>query len=250
MNPTPILKNIGLSEKAARVYLASLELGEAPVQKLAERAGLKRTTVYYVLEELIAFGALIETKRNKKIAYVPAEPSHLLQRAREHCGDFEAALGLFEEHKHVLYPKPRILFLYGPAGFKEMWDMIFSSKEKEFQIITPAQNFLGFVKERYILEWIIGKKKRLGIKSRQLVSDTPYTRTIVAKDSHEGRQSKFLPKGYAISFTEIITKEFVAFISPRFDNMLFVVQNDAFAQTRKAIFEMLWEKLPMQTQQP
>ena len=59
MNPALILKNLGLSEKAAQVYLASLELGEAPVQKLAERAGLKRTTVYYVLEELVAFFALL-----------------------------------------------------------------------------------------------------------------------------------------------------------------------------------------------
>src|SRR3989338_1979975 len=97
MNPALILKNVGLSEKAARVYLASLGLGEAPVQKLAEHAGVKRTTVYYVLEELIEFGALIEVRRNKKIAYVPAEPSHLLQRARERLNDFEAALAIFEE---------------------------------------------------------------------------------------------------------------------------------------------------------
>ncbi|MEK7118457.1 MAG: helix-turn-helix domain-containing protein, partial [Patescibacteria group bacterium] len=140
MQPVEILKNIGLSEKAARVYLASLELGETSVQKLAERAGLKRTTVYYVLEELISFGALIETKQNKKIAYIPTEPTHLLRRAKEHLNDFEAALDIFEERKHAIYTKPQILLFYGPAGFKEIWDMIFSSKEKEFRIITPAQS--------------------------------------------------------------------------------------------------------------
>jgi len=247
INPALILKNLGLSEKAAQVYLASLELGEAPVQKLAERAGLKRTTVYYVLEELVAFGALVETKQNKKIEYVPAEPSHLLQRAKERLNDFETALGVFEERRRAVYPKPQILLFYGPAGFKEIWSMIFSSGEKEFRIITPAQSFLGFVKEKYIIDWIIKEKKLLGIKSKQLISDTPYARQVVAKDHREGRQSKFLPKEYPLPFTEIITKEFVAFISSRFDNMLFVVQNDAFAKTRTSLFELLWEKLQKPT---
>lgn len=245
VDPILLLKNIGLSEKAAKVYLASLELGEAPVQKLAEHAGLKRTTVYYILEELIRFGALIEAKQGKKIGYIPAEPSHLLRRAKEHCGDFETALPVFEERKHAVEPKPEILSFYGPAGFKEVWDMIFSSKEKLFRIITPAQSFLGFVKEKYIIDWIISEKKRLGIKSRQLISDSPYARRIIAKDTGENRQSKLLPKDYPLLFTEIITKEFVVFISSRFDNMIFVVQNDAFAKTRASIFEVLWEKLPI-----
>src|SRR3989344_4107171 len=244
MQPTEILKNIGLSVKGAQVYLASLELGEGTVQTIALRAGLRRTTVYYILEELIAFGALIETKRGKKAAYLPAEPSHLLRRAKEHLHDFESALDMFEERKHAIYPKPQVLFLYGPAGFKEVWDMIFSSGEKEFRIITPGQNFLGFVKEKYILEEIVRTKKKLKIMSKQLISDTPYARRIVAKDQSEGRKSKFLPAGHPVLFTEIITEDFVAFISSRFDNMIFVVQNDAFAKTRHTIFEVLWGKLP------
>lgn len=244
MQTSEILKNIGLSEKAARVYLASLDLGEAPVQKLAKQAGLKRTTVYYVLEELLSFGALIETRRNKKVEYMPSEPSHLLRRAKERLNDFESALGIFEERKLAHAPKPQVLFLNGPAGFKEIWDMIFASGEKEFRIITSGQSFLGFTKEKYIVEEIIGTKKRLRITSKHLISDTPYGRKIVAKDRSEGRQSKFLPAEYPMLFTEIITEKFVAFISSRFDNMLFVVQNDAFAKTRRALFELLWEKLP------
>jgi len=100
------------------------------------------------------------------------------------------------------------------------------------------------LKEKYILEEIIQKKKRLGIKSRQLISDSGYGRQIVAKDKEENRISKFLPPEHPILFTEVICAEFVAFISPRFDNTLFVVENERFAETRKGIFEITWRALP------
>ena len=61
------LQNIGLSEKGANVYLASLKLGEATVLSLAKHSGVKRTSIYYVLSELKELGALSETKRQKKI---------------------------------------------------------------------------------------------------------------------------------------------------------------------------------------
>jgi sugar-specific transcriptional regulator TrmB len=46
-----LIQNMGFSDKAAKVYLAALELGESTVQTLAKKSGLKRTTIYYVLTE-------------------------------------------------------------------------------------------------------------------------------------------------------------------------------------------------------
>ncbi len=242
-DPTQLLKNLGLSDKAAKVYLACLELGEATVQDLARRAKLKRTTIYYTLEELKDIGAVFQTKRNKKIYFLPEEPMNLLKRVRERIWEVERSIDVLEDKKHAVFHKPRIYFLYGPSGFKHIWDMIFQSKQKEFRILTEGVNFLDFVKERYILEEIIKTKKKLGISSRQLIVDSEYAREIVEKDSQENRQSKILPAKYQLPFTEVITKEFVAFISPRWDNTLFVVENERFAETRKAAFEMLWEKI-------
>lgn len=241
--PVQLIKNLGLSDKAAKVYLACLELGEATVQDLARRAKLKRTTIYYTLEELKDTGAIFQTKRNKKIYFLPEEPANLLKHVRERVWEVERSIHVLEEKKHAVFRKPRLYFLYGPSGFKHVWDMIFQSKQKEYRIITEGVNFLDFVKERYILEEIIKNKKALGISSKQLIVDSEYAREIVEKDAQENRRSKILPAKYQLPFTEVITKEFVAFISPRWDNTLFVVENEAFAQTRLAAFEMLWEKM-------
>lgn len=238
-----IVKNLGLSTKSAKIYLAALELGEASVQQLAQASGLKRTTLYYILDELVEAGVLICTKTGKKIYYVPEQPATLLRNTKEKISNFESSIQLLEDKAGHMNRKPRVYFLYGSAGFKQAWDMILDTKEKEYRIITEGENFLDYVKEKYILDEIIAKKKKLGVKSRQLITDSPYAKSVIAKDVRENRTSKLLPSFYKLPFTEIITESIVAFISPRFNNMIFIVENDSFSKTRKSIFETLWQSI-------
>jgi sugar-specific transcriptional regulator TrmB len=235
-----VVANLGLSTKAAKIYLAALELGEASVQQLAQKSRIKRTTLYYLLDELAEAGVLVCVKTGKKTYYTPEQPATLLKNAKEKIAHFEESLALLEEKAGYIRNKPRVYFLYGTAGFKEVWDMILDTKEKEYRIITQGENFLDYVKEKYILDEIIAEKKKRGVKSKQLITASAYAKQIVAKDARENRVSKFLPPIYKLPFTEIITESLVAFISPRFNNMIFVVENEAFARTRKSVFESLW----------
>ncbi|MBI3632065.1 MAG: hypothetical protein HY225_01295 [Candidatus Vogelbacteria bacterium] len=240
-NLIELVKNLGLSDKAAKIYVAGLELGEASVQQLAQKSGLKRTSLYYILDELIDSGILIAAKTGKKIRYIPEQPETLLKIIKERVSNFEGSVKILEQTTRHTNRKPRVYFLFGPAGFKQVWDMILKANDKEFRIITEGENFLDYAKEKYILNEIIAKKKKLGVRSRQLIIDSHYARTIVAKDIQENRVSKFLPSSHKLPFTEIITESIVAFISPRFNNMIFIVENDAFSKTRKSIFETLWQ---------
>lgn len=238
-----IVKNLGLSTKSAKIYLSALELGEASVQQLAQASGLKRTTLYYILDELLESGVLVCTKTGKKIYYTPEQPATLLKNTKEKISNFESSIKLLEDKAGHINRKPRVYFLYGSAGFKQTWDMILDTKEKEYRIITEGENFLDYVREKYILDEIISKKKQLGVKSKQLITDSPYAKEIIAKDIKENRVSKLLPSIYKLPFTEIITESIVAFISPRFNNMIFIVENDSFSRTRKSIFETLWQSI-------
>jgi len=46
------LEKIGLSKKEAKVYLACLELSEATIGQISKKSGVKRTTVYDIVESL------------------------------------------------------------------------------------------------------------------------------------------------------------------------------------------------------
>ena len=235
------LKSIGFVDKEALLYLAALELGEASVSELARKAKLKRTTIYPLLEKLCARGALAKTRLKKQVRYVAENPRSILKQIKENVVEFESVLPDLEEYRTSIYQKSRVYYLYGVSGFKQLWEKVFAAKEKEYRIITQGENFLDFVKEKYILEEIIKRKRELGIKSRQLISDSQYAREIIAKDGRENRASKILPPYYKIPFTEIVCGDFVAFIPPRFEELIFIIEDERFAKTRKSLFEILWD---------
>ena len=57
------LKEIGLSENQAKVYLACLQLGQDSVLNIAKSAELKRPSVYLLLEELENKGLISQVKK-------------------------------------------------------------------------------------------------------------------------------------------------------------------------------------------
>ena len=243
--PTDIqLKSIGLSTKASRIYRSAFALGQSTVLSLSTHSGIKRTTIYYILDELIDAGALFPIREGKKIYYQAEDPRKLLEEVREALTETDneqnADIAIYA---HSKFKKPRIYFLEGLHGFKKIWDMVFKSKNSTYRIITNGESFLDFVKEKYIIDHIISTKRQRGVQSKQIIVDSAYARSIVAKDKTENRQSRFLPTTCKLSFTEIITETFTAFISARRDNTLFVVENEEFSRTRQVIFDDMWERL-------
>ncbi len=235
------LRGMGLSDKAARIYVASVELGEASVQELAEKSQVARTSIYHVIEELIQNNFIIEVKKTKKTLYIPVAPKDIYLQTREKLREFESLVPFFEERMQSIHTRSKVVFFHGVTGFKQVWDLVFSSRKKEYLIITQGKHFLEFVKEKYILEEIIQRKLKLGFRSRQLISDTQYSRQVSIKDKKEGRETRFLPSGTDLSFTEIICEEYVIFISNRIENMIFAVEHDGYAETRKELFEVIWK---------
>ncbi|MCU0680040.1 MAG: BlaI/MecI/CopY family transcriptional regulator [Planctomycetes bacterium] len=73
-----VLQDFGLSEKESRVYLALLQVGPAPVQKIADKSSLARSTIYEILNALIKRG-LVNTYLKKRVKYFsPEEPEKLV----------------------------------------------------------------------------------------------------------------------------------------------------------------------------
>ena len=240
MDLIPKIKKLGLTDKSAKVYMAALELVECTILQIARHSGLKRTTLYYLLSELIEFGALKQLQRHNKTYYVAESPINLFKRARERIEEFEDYLDVFEQYDRNVKMRPRTYFLFGSTGFKQAWERLFQSKGKKFSIITESENFLQFVKEKYILKEIIKIKKDSGFYSRQLIPDSPYARKIIAKDKTENRDSKILPFRTNLPFTTIVNSELVIFISTKFDNMVMVMENVDFARTIQAYFDLIW----------
>src|SRR5476649_337526 len=77
---------LGLSDKEAKVYVAALFLGPAPVQKIAEQAEVNRATAYVILSQLADLGLVSQSTEGKKTVFVAEGPealTHLFDRQIE-----------------------------------------------------------------------------------------------------------------------------------------------------------------------
>ena len=173
------LINLGLTDKESRVYLASLELGEAPVQDVARKAGVNRATTYVMIEQLTSKGLMSSIERGKKRLFVAESPDKLSTRVRLQITELEEKLGGFKRilpDLHALYDtsgeRPRVRFFEGEEGV------------------------LGLIEEQH--EFL-----ESGIEVRQLVNQDDYIRVFGKHDAHskQRERSTELDIHYRVLFT-------------------------------------------------
>ncbi len=73
------VQSLGLTDKEAKVYVASLFLGPSSVQKIAQQADVNRATAYVILDQLAELGLVAQSTEGKKTVFI-AEGPELLHR--------------------------------------------------------------------------------------------------------------------------------------------------------------------------
>lgn len=147
------LEGLGLSEKQARVYVAALFLGPAPVQRIAEQAGVNRATAYVILDELIALGLVSESSAKTKTMYVAESPEALqrliereeqaVQEKREKTKELLPELAGMQ--RAPLAAAPIVRFYRGKEGVKSISEYL-RRKAKPKTTIYALNNFDEVVK--------------------------------------------------------------------------------------------------------
>lgn len=120
------LQQLNLSQKEAKVYLACLQLGCDSVLNIAKFAGLKRPTVYLILDDLEARGLVSKTKEIKKNLYKAEDPKRLVTDFR---GKQELADSILPSLKAIynLDPeKPNIKIGDGVLSVRNAYNGIFT----------------------------------------------------------------------------------------------------------------------------
>ncbi len=235
------LKDLGLSDKLSKIYLAALENGESNVSYLAQKSGIKRTTIYEFIDELVEDGFLFKTQSGKKTLYGAISPRHIIKLRRRALERVEDEISHLEARKYSAFDVPKIRFFYGTTGFKNIWEEILQTSKKEYRIITNGAMFQRYVTDNYLFDEIIQTKKKKGIVSKQLIVNSSLAKRIMSKDKDENRVSRLLPPDTQLEFTEVITDTLTAFVSEPEHNFQFIVESKAFTHFRRQMFDVIWD---------
>jgi HTH-type transcriptional regulator, sugar sensing transcriptional regulator len=184
----PQLRKLGFSDNEAAVYLAALELGEASVQRISQKAKLKRTTVYGIIETLKERGLMKTTKNRKRLLYLAEDPHRLKELAQEAERTADSILPSLLAITNLIDRKPKIFFFEGIEGIKDIY------KETLLHPDTPIRGWLSAGSFRTDEPWFndyyrpLRKEKR--IFTDVIVPDFPETRSYHEKDREDFHRTK------------------------------------------------------------
>lgn len=234
------LKNYGLTEKQAKIYLACLELGSATVQKISQKAGLPRSTCYEILENLRQ-QSLISIFQKKKTKYFSAQdPKEVINLAQEKIKLLQQALPEFNALYGQAKVHPSVRFYEGQQGMKLILEEVlqeakellsFSSAEDLFTIL--GDYFPDFVSRRI--------KKRIPV--RAILRESQKAQERQKLGPQELRQVKIISAEYEFHGLTFIWGKKIAMFSFKKDLVALVIESEELAKVQKAMFDNLWERL-------
>lgn len=251
MNKTmyePYLKNLGLSEKEAIVYLASLELGSSTIQEIARKSQISRSTAYEVIESLMKKGLMIDLTKGKKRYFFAERPERLLSlidiKQRELEGqkkELKAILPELQELARLSRERPRVKFYEGKEGIKRIQEDILKTKnlgsiEELIPLDDAYQLFPPHPRDH---RHYMGKK--IKVPERMVYTSK---RGAILPPEKGPIETRFIPIEEFPSHTEIaIYGDKVAFVSFGRRVIGMILESADIANTLKCMFNLLWKVL-------
>jgi HTH-type transcriptional regulator, sugar sensing transcriptional regulator len=246
MEQAKILSNLGLSDKEARVYLAALESGELLHKALADKAGIKRPTLYYeVLPSLIDKGLITETIKGKRKYLVAQDIQPFLESKKNQLERAEQLVPQLRSLLATATIKPKLLLFEGVEGIKKVW----------FDHLMHAQPILELVGienihpdlQKYIKNYYIIERSKRRIPLKMIVSGPTIAGSFKMKtDPYELRKVKTIDGSiFPTPLGCDIYGDNVSFTLHREDSepVGLIIRSKEVATTMRSVFNFLWQKI-------
>lgn len=238
------LQHLGLSEKEAKVYLASLELGPDTAQNIAKKAAINRPTAYVQIESLKQRGLMSETQKGKKTLYTSESPRRLASL----LNSLETELAYKKSEIHKVLPsltqlfesageRPKVRFYEGEEGIRAVEEDFLKVKNKKIQ---------GFVNMDKLRELFPNhtnySRKRIERKIRSQVIYIQKGGPLPAmSDPTKLREAKYItPDKFPISADITIYDNKVALVPYKTNPIVAIIENQEIAETMRALFFLIW----------
>jgi sugar-specific transcriptional regulator TrmB len=237
-----------LSSNQNLVYQASLELGEATIQQIAQKANIPRSTTYLIIDELIIQGLMATTKQGLKTYAVAETPQKLLSLVESKQRDLEKSkiviqdlLPELEAVHNNQQDKPMVRFYRGFEGIKSILEQSLESN-KMYVICSGGQQVMDTKLEQYMYNVYLPETDKRSIKTREIIAqdeDSERYLKLYKSSNHDIRLSQRPPSPDHLD--KLIFDNKVAILA--YDDLMgTVIEQQSIANFEKLLFEDLWSE--------
>jgi HTH-type transcriptional regulator, sugar sensing transcriptional regulator len=244
------LQNLGLSEKEARVYITSLEMGPDTAQNIAKRSSVNRATAYVQIDSLKKRGLMSEFLKGKKTFYTAENPEVLFRLIEQQETELkfkklEATkvvpdLAKFFVKSSKTSGRPNISFFEGEEGVAQIRDDFLKTKDSiimGFVNADKVQHKFAKNQESYTNKRISNK-----IYSKLLYTSERGVIETFKKDPKKFREGRLMAKPlFGMDSDITIYRDKVAFISYSGNSIGVIIKSKEIADTMRSLHSMLWD---------
>ena len=239
------LKNLGLSENEAKVYMAMLELGPSAVLDIARKAEINRPTAYVQIESLKKRGLVSTQTKGKKQLYMAESPEHLegmldnqLHEIAVQKETFAQILpnliSLYQSAGH----RPTVRFFEGKEGLAQMQNIFLKSNQKEVLAITNLDDVLAVSPNH--LKNHSPQRVNKGIVSKIIYSSTKGP--VMPSDEKLLRESRFIPMEKMPFAGDVsVFGNMVSITALKGQISAVIIEHPEIANSFRGLFNFLWE---------
>lgn len=241
------LKDLGLSEKEAKVYLAALDIGRATADHLAKHAKIVRPTTYLQIKSLMEKGLMSTYEEGKKTYFAPESPEllkRLLARQKDSLSAKERDLGnllpdLLRQFEGA-GERPVVRFFPGKEGVVAAREEVLTTKDKNIYAIFSPENLSRVFEQKYLDDYS-ARRKALGIHSKGIYTFYKGVFNSALLDEFtERRVFRTEPLPLSVDITIFDSKlEIVSLEGSLFG---LIIESTQIAKSFKTIFDFMWNK--------
>ncbi|MFA5926159.1 MAG: helix-turn-helix domain-containing protein [Parcubacteria group bacterium] len=244
MDNVKIIKDLGMPDQEAEAYIALLKLGGGLASAVAREMGIKRTTVYAILQSLARKNLVLVYFRKSRKYYHPVPPQKLASIFEKKLDIFKKIVPSLSSIKRKQAQMFGLRFIETKEELKQFYLDINNEyknlKKKTYDVISSDISWESLDPEFF--RQYRKDRAKLGIRPRLLFSED--SRKNVNLTTNLLREYKFLPKTYSLKSSINIFRDKVLIVDTKLDSLAVVILIQTMVDTFKAVFETLWQLLP------
>ncbi len=236
------LVELGLSENESRLYISALSLGTTTVLKLSRASGIRRTTIYPLIDSLKGKGLMKESIIGFKTQYEAESPEKLQlildQRKDKLQKDLPDFLSLFQSFggNSVIRHYEGIESIK-PLYIESLEDV---RKSEDYLVITNQEQWYGLDSDYF--QKYKEKRARTGARVRMLFQDSLVARTHKKFEKNFSEEIRFLPPETIINVDFVCTPRRVVIFQTTQPYNAIVIENKFVVEMYQNLFNVIWDR--------
>lgn len=240
-----ILKNVGLSESGANIYIANITLGPSSIIEIAKKSGLTRQMVYTLMPKLTQMGLIKEISVGKRRMFEANNPDSLKDRVKLVSNQINELVPYLKSRQATNSAIPLVTIYENPLAMREWYRRFLKEMREgeEFLIWESTPTWFELDKEFYAK--FVREYEKKKIQDKVIAPDLPKVRVMYSGVlGSKWGEYRFTKDWWQTSTSKCIWHDQIVNLTVRENatNMV-VIESKDLAALERFNFYRVWETL-------